>query len=399
MTQERIYKDRNLQIICGVVLIAVMGVSSLSPALPEIREALNISRPQTGVLIAAFTLPSVILVPFIGVLADRIGRKRLMVPSLFIFALAGGACALVRDFNLLVVLRVIQGIGVVPLGPAAGAIIGDIFTGKRRNQAMGLYAGMWDVAAALCGLAGGALAGLSWNYPFLLPLIAIPVGIVVQFNLKNPEPEKGQGLREYLGGVWGHLKSLRVLSIFIAGFMLFFIFYGTYITYFGHFLADSFGASPALIGIIIASRGLTTGLVASQLGRLSRLISLANIAKLGFILSAAALVLIRFTPGLGIMPVSSIVFGIGFGMSMASLMTLAVGLAHSRYRGAFIAFYTEMLRIGQTVGPLLIGLAYVYAGFDGVFLYAAGAYLLTGLIGLIGGKIMPSRQPLAGVDS
>ncbi|MFC2020013.1 MFS transporter, partial [Chloroflexota bacterium] len=82
MTQERIYKDRNLQIICGVVLIGVMGVSSLSPALPAIREALNISRPQTGILIAAFTLPSVILVPFIGVLADRIGRKRLMVPSL-----------------------------------------------------------------------------------------------------------------------------------------------------------------------------------------------------------------------------------------------------------------------------------------------------------------------------
>ena len=107
-----LYHDTNLQTVFAVTLIAVLGVSSISPAFPEIQEAFGISKPTVGLLIVVFTLLGVLFTPVLGVLAeDRFGRERFLVPSLLLFGIAGGVCTLARDFNLLLTLRFLQGIG------------------------------------------------------------------------------------------------------------------------------------------------------------------------------------------------------------------------------------------------------------------------------------------------
>jgi MFS transporter, ACDE family, multidrug resistance protein len=69
-----------------------------------------------GLLITVFTLPGVFLTPVAGVLSDKFGRKTVLIPSLLLFGVAGGACALARDFELLLGLRVLQGVGAATLG-------------------------------------------------------------------------------------------------------------------------------------------------------------------------------------------------------------------------------------------------------------------------------------------
>ena len=105
MTQ-RIFADKNLRIIYSVTLMAVMGVGVIAPALPQMARDLSLTPQAVGMLITAFTVPGVILAPLLGVLADRHGRRRILVPSLFLFAIAGAACALARDFTVLLALRV-----------------------------------------------------------------------------------------------------------------------------------------------------------------------------------------------------------------------------------------------------------------------------------------------------
>ncbi len=61
-------------------------------------------------------MPGVLLTPVLGVLGDRVWRRKVLVPSLMLFGVAGAACSLVRDFNSLLVLRLFQGAGVAPLG-------------------------------------------------------------------------------------------------------------------------------------------------------------------------------------------------------------------------------------------------------------------------------------------
>ena len=89
MTGKKLVKDRRLYVMFSVTLIGVMGVATLTPALPKIAQALDLSKSEIALLISAFTFPGIFLTPVGGVLADRLGRKTVLVPSLFIFGLAG----------------------------------------------------------------------------------------------------------------------------------------------------------------------------------------------------------------------------------------------------------------------------------------------------------------------
>jgi ACDE family multidrug resistance protein len=368
--------------------MAVMGVASIAPAFPRIMEALNISETEVGMLIVVFTVPGVILTPFIGILADRLGRKRLLVPSLFLFGLAGGACALATEFNALIALRLLQGVGAASLSTLNLTILGDLFHGDRRAAAIGLNASVLNVGVAAYPLLGGALATVAWNYPFLLPLVAIPVGLLVIFGLNNPEPRSSENLRQYLGSAWGYLKNIKVASAFIAGVTLFVIVYGPYQTFLSLYLADSFGSSSFIIGVVLSTTAVTAALVSSQMGRIVKLISVPDLIKLGFVLQAVSLFLLPFLPRVELMLISTLIVGLAMGVLLPGLMTYIAGLAPLEYRAAVMSINTTMLRVGQTLGPLIFGLVYIHASFDGVFFYGAGLALVTAVVGFVGGRMV-----------
>lgn len=386
MSEGRLHRDRNLLIIFGVTLLAVMAVSSIAPALPAIVRDLGISKLQVGLLITAFTLPGVVLSPFLGVLADRFGRKRILVPSIFLFGVAGAACALTRDFNVLVVLRVFQGMGGAALGALNVTIIGDLYSGSRRTAAMGLNASVLSIGTASYPLIGGALASLGWYYPFYLPLVAIPMGLIVLTALRNPEPRNIEGFKDYLRGTWGYLKNLKVAALFAAGVLTFIILYGAILTYFALLLDESFHVSAFTIGLVMSVMALTTAIVSSQLGRMVRWFSEATLIKAAFAMYALALALIPLMPSLWFLLIPMIIFGIAMGINMPSIQTLVAGLAPMEYRAAFMSINATMLRLGQTVGPPLVGLFYVYGGSDAAFYAVAGMALMVPVTAILVSK-------------
>ena len=82
-------KDKNLLLLFGITLFVVMGVSSILPVLPSAGRSLNIPMAEIGLLLTSFTLPGIFLTPFAGILADRYGRKAVLIPALVIFGIAG----------------------------------------------------------------------------------------------------------------------------------------------------------------------------------------------------------------------------------------------------------------------------------------------------------------------
>lgn len=386
MAKDSLYRDKNLQIIFGVTLMAVLGVSSITPAFPSIMRELGITVGQVGLLITFFTLPGAILAPFLGVAADRFGRKKILVPSLFLFAITGTASTFIRDFNVLLAMRVFQGIGAAGLGSINITIISDLYSGRQRAEAMGLNTSVLSIGVASYPIIGGALALLGWYYPFTLSIIAIPIGILAFTSLKNPEPRNFQSLREYLSGTWGHLKNIRVAGLFATGILTFIILYGAFLTYFALLLGETFGASSFIIGLVMASMSLTTAAVSWQLGRINKWFSLPTIIKLAFVIYAVALVLIPLMPSLWLLLIPSIIFGIAMGLSMPTILTAVAELAPPEYRAAFMSINSTMLRLGQTIGPPLMGLIYVYQGLDTAFFAAAALALLVPAVAIAFGR-------------
>lgn len=82
---RKVYRDHNLHVLFGVTLMAVLGVSRITPVLPEVRDAFGVTSGQVGFLISVFTLPGIALTPVLGVLSDRHGRRKILVQALLLF--------------------------------------------------------------------------------------------------------------------------------------------------------------------------------------------------------------------------------------------------------------------------------------------------------------------------
>lgn len=373
MKNSGLFFNKNLQIIFGVTLMAVLGVSSITPAFPKIARQLNLTSQQVGLLITIFTLPGVLLTPVLGVLADRLGRKKVLIPSLLLFGLAGFICAFARDYNLLLLLRLLQGTGAASLGSLNVTLIGDFFEGRQRAAAMGYNASILSVGTATYPALGGVLATIAWYMPFALPVLALPIAFIVLFSLQKTSIMSEKKLKDYLLTAWENIRDTRIIAVFIASISTFVILYGVYLTYFPFLLDHTFNAKALLIGILMSVMSLTTAIISFQLGRLTRRFSERTLLKTAFVLYTLSLLMIPFIHSIRVMVVPLVLFGAAQGLNIPSLQTLLANLAPSENRAAFMSINGMVLRLGQTLGPLIMGFVFGISGVTGV--YISGAIL------------------------
>ncbi len=364
---KQLLLNRNLHIIFAVTLMAVLGVSSITPAFPRISEALNISPQSIGLLITVFTLPGIFLTPVLGVFADRYGRKRILVPSMFLFGIAGGLCAFTRSFETLLIMRFFQGIGAASLGAINLTLIGDLFPGKQRTIAMGYNSSVLSVGTASYPAIGGAVAAFAWYYPFLLAFIAIPIGLWVLLGLKNPEPKNNQSLGQYLKYALKSMNKKNVYVYFTANLVTFIILYGIFLTYIPIFLHEHFQASTVIIGLVMSSTSVVTAFMASQLGRLVRRFSEIELLRVSYLLYSLGLIMIPFIHSIYMFIIPVAIFGIGHGLNIPVVQSLLAGEAPLEHRAAFMSLNGMVLRLGQTLGPIIMAGIFLLLGLDWIF--------------------------------
>lgn len=362
----------------GVTLMAVLGVASISPAFPSIMAVFDLSATQVGLLITVFTLPGALLTPLLGVAADRFGRKRVLIPSLLLFGVAGGMCGFAREYETLLLLRFFQGVGATALGSLNTVIIGDLYQGNHRARAMGLNASVLSVGTALYPLIGGCLAMIAWYYPFFLPWLAVPLALAVLRLLDVPEPSVKDGLGTYLREAWNGISDRTILGLFGAGVLTFIILYGAGLTYFSILLGEEFGASAVVIGVLMSGMSISTAIVSSQLGRLSSRFSARTLIVAGFAGYTVSMLLIPMVSILWLFMLPTLLLGASLGITVPGIHTLLAERATLELRGIIMSVNSAMLRVGQTLGPPVIGAVFLVGGFGGAFMAAAAL----GLVGV-----------------
>jgi MFS family permease len=377
--------EKNMIVIFGVTLVAVMGIASITPAFPGMIKHFGITPQQIGWLIAAFTLPGIFLTPVTGILADRFGRKFVLVPSLFIFGIAGFLCSLAHDFQSLLLCLFFEGIGAAGLSSINITLIGDLYSGERRTILMGYNASILSIGTAAYPALGGLIAVFGWQYIFYLPLLALPLAVFVIVGLNNPEPKDNQKMSDYFYSIWRNINQRDVWGLFLVNLLLFVILYGSYLTYFPILLSETLHATSLQIGLLMSAMSLVTAIVSSQLGRLNRKFSPRNLLMAGAGFYFLSMVSLLFIGHWWEVTCSVIIFGLGHGMLVPSVQNLLVGFTTIKERAAFMSVNSMVLRIGQTIGPLMIGIFYAIGSLQASFV--AGAVVAILMFGVIAGMV------------
>jgi ACDE family multidrug resistance protein len=384
---HRLLTDPNLHVIFGVTLVAVLGVSTITPVLPQVATVFERTPQAVALLIVVFTLPGVVFTPILGVVGDRLGRKKVLVPSLFLFAVAGTVCGFARDFETLLVLRFLQGVGAGALGAINVTLLGDLYRGAERATAMGYNASVLSIGTGIYPAVGGGLSLLGWYFPFFLPVLAIPIAITVLMVLNNPEPEPTGSIAMYTRVALRSIIQPQVLTLFATSVVTFVLIYGSFLAYFPFLLERRFAASPVFIGAVMSVTSVATAITAFWLGTLARRWGSRALVKAGFVLYALALALIPFASNVWQLAAPVLLFGVANGLNVPSILTILNHYAPSEYRAAFMSINGMLLRLGQTLGPLLVGAAVRFVGTRGSFLVSAALALATLLL------ILPVLRP------
>ena len=386
---RKLSKDINIYIIFGVTLTAVMGVSSIAPAFPSIARSLDVSSDKIGLLITFFTLPGIVFTPILGILADRYNRKVILIPSLFLFGIAGTACAFATSFDQLLLFRAFQGTGSAALGVLNLTLIGDLYSGNKRATVMGYNGSVLSIGTAMYPAVGGALAILGWHYPFFLSLIAIPVGLFALFFLNQKTEKNGLGINLYLKEVKSALMSKMVLGLFLGMFLTFIILYGGYITFFTILLDEKFAKSSLAIGIILSGSSLVTAITSAQLGKLTQRFSEKHLITTAAILYTIIFLIIPSVDNIWFFILPIALFGVAQGVNIPSILNLLTGYAPKEFRAAFLSANWMVMRIGQAVGPYVLGLVYLHWSLESTFYVTAmagGLFVITSLTLIRTGK-------------
>ncbi len=347
-----------MPLVYAVTITGILSNSLLAPAIPDILDHFDKPDSSAGLLVAVGSIPGIVVAPLIGIMADRLGRRAVLVPCLVIFGVFGLVAATAQTFTVLILARLAMGFGSAGMINLAVVLIGDHFPNPvERTRIIGRNSAVLTVGLAIIPLTSGLVTDLAgWRWALAIYSLSLVSGVAAFVMLDRSRPAAVGSIREQLGGARIALRNPVIITTLVVGVLLFALVFGVFLTVLPSHLENEFGLSAGWRGAVIAVPAVPSTLMAFNLGRLkSRFGRAATIlaCALGW---AIAFTVIASAPLLGILLVGTVLYGLGEGGLIPILQDAAVGEAPSEHRGAIVAVWVSSARLGQTIGPLGAGL-------------------------------------------
>jgi len=375
MPDER-YK-RNL--IFYLSLIGFFGIFTTTmaknPVLPLFVKGMGGTPEIIGIISAVSPIAGIVFSFPIGVMSDRIGRRKILLLSGSVFLLAPLLYVLVSDPWLLIPVRFFHGLATAILGPVASAAIAEAYD-RDKGEKLGTYSSVTLIGRTIAPIAGGAILSFFLYQGGLFPYKAVYVAAFIAsipaflfcFFIKDAEgrqQSKRPTREEFRESIRYFFGDGRLVSTALADMSIYFAF-GAFETYLPLYL-DGKGFDPKQIGLIFSAQILTIALTKPLFGRLADRIDKRFQIAAGLLMIAASMFALPFfTTTVSVIAVS-LLFGLG--MSLATVATSAYtgDIADRGKLGASMGALSSVMDVGHSSGPAVTGFVVGYVSMQAGF--------------------------------
>ncbi len=366
-----------LVVLLAASSLSVLGAVLIAPVLPQIA-AQFAHEPGVDLLVPiVLTVPALVIgltAPFAGVIVDRLGRTRILVVALVLYAAAGTAPLWLDDLGAIIASRVVVGFCEAAIMTSATTLIGDYWTGERRAHYLGLQATVATLAATAFIALGGALGVGGWRAPFWMYLISLVV-VVPAARLLWAPVASGGGAAGTAPFRWRAMIFPCLVSV-VGGA----VFYALIVQL--PFVLTRAGLSaPALIGAVAAGMSVATAAGAALFGRVARL-SRRVLLPVEFALAGLGLLIVFASSSLPGIATGALVTGFATGLLLPSLLTWSVDRLEFSSRGRGTGLWTGALFIGEFLSPLAVAAFGAAAGGPAAGIAVLGVVAVAMAIGL-----------------
>jgi multidrug resistance protein len=371
-----------LGLIFLTVFVDLLGFGILIPILPSFAKIeLLVDETAIGIVIAIYSFVQFLFNPVLGRLSDKYGRKPVIVISLLINAIGYIIFAFTTSYLILLVSRVVAGIGGSSIG-VAQAYIADVTTKENRAKGMGIIGSAFGLGFVFGPLIGGFLSSYGYMITgfgsasfsilaFILTLILLPESNVdrAAANERKRTLFDIDGLRRVFA------KPERATLIFLF-FVLTFSFANIYGT-FALLGLEVYGFTDLQNGYMFGIIGLTSAIVQGGLiGRISKAINKKTLLKIGSFLIMITLALIPFGGSFLGLAIISVFLAFGTGIFQPTVLSLISEVTPETEQGVTLGVNQSVSAFARVLGPLWGGFAFEFLGYPFPFLTGAAFTLV-----------------------
>jgi predicted MFS family arabinose efflux permease len=357
-------------ILFGVLFLGVSDTQLVAPLLPLIARDLGTTPGHAGIIVTTYSLAAAAFALFAGPLSDRIGRRKILISGLALFALTSFLTYHVSTFRALVILRAITGLSAGTLSTCALSFAGDYYPYEQRGRAMGVLS-MGYFIAFVVGVPAGALAAARLGWQWVFACLSVGSGIMFLIALTGlpRDPTITRSTRTRLAFM-EHFRKGDRLSGMAAAFLTSGGIVG-FLTYVGVWLSAVHAVSVERIGLVFMLAGLAAVATSPVSGWLSdhagkrTVIIWSNV-----ILAILFVVVARTNWGVGLIA-GIAALSMAASARQAPLHALSTELVRTEIRGEYIAVRNAASQAGIAAVAALSAWVYDAGGFTGVAWVAA----------------------------
>ncbi|WP_338214897.1 MFS transporter [Companilactobacillus muriivasis] len=345
-----------LMVIGTAWLFDAADVALLSFIMPLIKQEWSLSASQIGLVGSITTVGMMIGAFLFGYLADRFGKKNIMMVTLLVFSISNLLLALTTDVNQFLLIRFITGIGLGGELPVASTIIADSFSGNKRSRMLILVDSFWAIGWIFASLiATLVMPAYGWKFTVIITSVTALYTLVLRHHLPEETNVKNDklNLRLAMKQIWSPEFRRSTLCLSILWFVIMFVYYGLFLWLPSILIQRNLSISRSFLYTFITSFAQLPGyfLAAYLMGKISRKKVLA-IYIIGTIIGA-------FLFGTAQTEAMVLISGCLLSFFTLGAWGIMIALTPTQYpielRGMGIGFTQAIGRIGATIGPYLIG--------------------------------------------